>query len=468
MKTLNVNNLILKTDSYKASQYKQYDSFATRLFSYLESRGGVYDATVFFGLQYYLKKYLSKPITVDDVEEAKEFFSVHGVDFNYDGWMYIAKELNGKLPVRIRAVKEGSVVPVSNALMTIESTDERCFWVVNWLETLLLKVWYPTTVATQSFNLRKVIYDSLVKTSDNPDAEIDFKTHSFGYRGVSSEESAEIGGMAELLSFKGTDTIAGIVAADNYYNSGVCGFSTNASEHSTMTSFGKEREVEAYRNMIKQFGKPGGIFACVSDSYDIYNACEHLWGEELKDEVINSGATVVIRPDSGEPKEVVCKCLQILDSKFGHTINSKGYKVLNNVRIIQGDGVNPQSIKEIINAVIELGYSMTNVAFGMGGASLQGSRSNTMNRDTQKFAFKASFIEVNGEARNVVKSPITDNGKRSKDGRLDLIIDNGEYKTIKLNSSSISDINSIMNIVYENGNVLADVSFEDVKNNLFI
>lgn len=196
---INENNLILKTDSYKASQYKQYPEKSTKLFSYLESRGGVYPETIFFGLQYLLKKYLSTPISIDDVEEAKSFFATHGVDFNYDGWMYIAKDLKGKLPVIIRAVAEGAKVPTSNVLMTIESTDPKAFWVVNWLETLLLKVWYPTTVATQSYFLRQSIYDALVKTSDDPDAEIDFKLHSFGYRGSSSEETASIGGAAEAV-----------------------------------------------------------------------------------------------------------------------------------------------------------------------------------------------------------------------------------------------------------------------------
>jgi nicotinamide phosphoribosyltransferase len=186
---INENNLILKVDSYKSSQWKQYPPKTTRLFSYMSSRGGVYPETIWCSLQLYLKKYLSKPVTEEDVEEAKKFFSEHGVDFNYDGWMYIVKELSGKLPVRIRAVPEGTRVPVNCVLMTIESTDPKCFWVVNWLESLLLKTWYPTTVATQSYYIRKTIYDALVKTAENPDAEIDFKLHSFGYRGVSSEES---------------------------------------------------------------------------------------------------------------------------------------------------------------------------------------------------------------------------------------------------------------------------------------
>lgn len=460
---INENNLILKTDSYKASQYKQYPEKSTKLHSYLESRGGVYPETVFFGLQYLLKKYLSTPITIDDVEEAKSFFAIHGVDFNYDGWMYIAKDLKGKLPVIIRAVAEGAKVPTSNVLMTIESTDPKAFWVVNWLETLLLKVWYPTTVATQSYFLRQSIYDALIKTSDDPDAEIDFKLHSFGYRGSSSEETASIGGAAELTSFKGTDTIAGVICANNYYDAGICGFSINASEHSTITSYGKEHEVDAYRNMIKQFGKPGAIFACVSDSYNIYSACENLWGGVLKEELINSGATLVVRPDSGDPVEIVLSCLEILDRKFGSTINSKGFKVLNNVKIIQGDGVNPTSILSILKKVIDEGYSISNIAFGMGGASLQGSVVNTLNRDTQKFAFKASFIEVDGEARGVIKSPITDNGKRSKAGRLDLIKENEKYSTVVLSPQEEYHNLSVMMTIYKNGELLVNDNFETIR-----
>ncbi len=465
MKTyfVNENNLILKVDSYKSGQYKMYPAGMNKLFSYAESRGGVYPSTVFFGLQYLLLRYLDRPVTVDDVNEANEFFKLHGVDFNYEGWMYIAKDLEGKLPVRIRAVPEGSVVPVSNILMSIESTDPKVPWIVNWLETLLLKIWYPTTVATQSHYLKQVIYESLVKTADDPDAEIAFKLHSFGYRGVSSEESAAIGGAAELLSFMGTDTLAGIVCTANYYDSEINGFSINASEHSCITSWGREHEVDAYSNMIDQFGKPGQLFACVSDSYDIFKAITDLWGGALKEKLIASGGTLVIRPDSGEPTKIVPECLKLMDKAFGHTINSKGYKVINHVKLIQGDGVNPTSIREIINAVIDCGYSMSNVAFGMGGASLQGSKENTINRDTQKFAFKASYAEFNGVGRDVFKDPVTDPGKQSKKGLLDLVYSEEEetYKTVRGFRED-----TIMKVVYENGVIVKQYNWDEVKKQL--
>jgi len=458
------SNLILRVDSYKSSQWLQYPPGSSYLFSYFESRkGGVYPQTLFFGLQYLLKEYLSKPVTVENVEEAKQLMEVLGEPFNYDGWMYIAKELKGKLPIKIRAVPEGTLVPTNNILMSIESTDPKVFWIVNWLETLLVKVWYPTTVATQSYYLRKVIYDSLTKTADDPDSEIDYKLHSFGYRGVSSEESAGIGGAAELVLFKGTDTINGILFARDYYDAGICcGSSIPASEHSTITSFGRDHEVDAYKNMIKQFGDEP-IFACVSDSYDIYNCITNIWGGVLKDEVMNMKATLVIRPDSGIATEVVPKCLQLMEAAFGYTINSKGYKVINKVRLIQGDGVNPTSIKQILDIVNAMGFSTSNITFGMGGASLQGSSVNTINRDTLKFAFKASAIKVDNEIRLVYKDPVTDPGKTSKSGRLDLIIEEGMFKTIKLENGQNCHTKSVMRTIYENGKLLYEDNLNSIR-----
>lgn len=404
------HNILFDTDSYKASHYLQYPANTSSVFSYIESRGGQYLETVFFGLQYFLKEYLSKPITVQDVDKAKALFEAHGEPFNYDGWMYIAKDLNGKLPIRIRAVPEGSIVTASNVLVTVESTDSKVPWITSWVETALLRnVWYPTTVCTKSYVIKRMIKEALVKTADNPDTEIDFKLHDFGSRGVSSQESAMVGGMAHLVNFKGTDTVVALLGASEYYSSPMAGFSIPASEHSSITSYGKDGEEAAYRNMIKSFGKPGAIFACVSDSYDLYNAISNIWGGSLKDEVINCGAIVVIRPDSGIPEDVVLKSLQLLDEKFGHTINSKGFKVLNNVRVIQGDGINEKSIRKIIDNVISNNYSLTNVAFGMGGALLQ-----SLNRDTNQFAMKCSSVTVNNELVDVFKDPITDHTKNLK------------------------------------------------------
>lgn len=452
MNTL-TNNLILDTDSYKASHYLQYPPNTTKVYSYVESRGGKYSQTVFFGLQILLKK-LEQSVTVDMVEEAKLFFEAHGEPFNYDGWMYIAKDLGGKLPLKIRAVKEGMVIPTHNALMTVENTDPKCYWLTSWVETALLRVWYPITVATQSFYCKRIIKSFLEKTSDDPEAEIAFKLHDFGARGVSSEESAAIGGASHLVNFMGSDTVAGVLLANRVYKSPMSAFSIPATEHSSITTWTREGEVDAYRNVLKQFGKPNALVACVSDSYDLYDAVENIWGGTLKNEVINSGAILVIRPDSGNPPEVVLKTAQLLDSKFGFTYNTKGYKVLNHVRILQGDGINEESIRAILTILEQNGYSATNVAFGMGGALLQ-----QVNRDTQKFAYKCSHAVINGESVEVFKDPVTDPGKRSKKGTLDLVYRNGKFETI----SGDKNFGTQMTVVYENGKVLREYTLDEIR-----
>src|SRR5581483_4449739 len=291
-------NLVLQTDSYKFTHWKQYPPGTQYVYSYLESRGGMFSQTAFFGLQYYLLKYLQGcVVNEDDVRQAQQFVDSHigpGM-FNADGWMHIVRNRGGKLPVEIKAVPEGTSVDVQNVLMTIENTDPICYWLPNYLETLLLKVWYPITVATLSQGIRKVMLGALQRSGDP--ALIDFKLHDFGYRGVSSEETAGIGAAAHLINFKGTDTVAGIRLLQQFYQSAEMeGFSIPAAEHSTITAWGRENEVQAYDNMLTQF--PEGLVEVVSESYNVYEACEKLWGEALKDKVLARKGTLVVRPDS--------------------------------------------------------------------------------------------------------------------------------------------------------------------------
>jgi nicotinamide phosphoribosyltransferase len=458
-------NIILNTDSYKVSMFKQYPAGTTGVYSYIESRGGRYDRTVFFGLQAFIKEYLIDPITQADIDIADEILTAHGEPFNRAGWEYILRVHGGKLPVVIRAVPEGTVVPVKNVLATIENTDPECYWLTTWLETALLRaIWYPTTVATQSWTIKRVILDYLEKTGDP--TLIDFKLHDFGARGVSSQESAGIGGAAHLVNFMGSDTIAGVLYAREYYNAGVSGFSIPAAEHSTITSWGREGEVDAYRNMVNQFAKPGAIVAVVSDSYDIYNAAKNLWGEALREQVVASGATVVIRPDSGDPVEVNRNLIEILGEKFGYTTNSKGFKVLNNVRLIQGDGVNELTIRSILGAFMANGWSADNIAFGMGGALLQ-----QLDRDTQKFAMKCSSAKVNGEWIDVQKDPVTDSGKKSKKGRVSLWTNSGGEFASEIaepkywSDKGIGGWASAMVEVYRDGELVKEVTFDEVRAN---
>ena len=458
-------NIILNTDSYKTSMFKQYPAGTTGVYSYIESRGGRYDRTVFFGLQAFIKEYLLLPITQEDINIAEEILTAHGEPFNREGWQYILDKHSGYLPVVIRAVPEGSVVPVKHVLATIENTDPECFWLTTWLETTLLRaIWYPTTVATQSHKIREVILDALEKTGDP--SLIDFKLHDFGARGVSSMESAGIGGAAHLVNFMGTDTISGVLFAREYYNAGVSGFSIPAAEHSTITSWGRDNEVKAYENMLTQFAKPGAILAIVSDSYDIYNAVDQLWGEELRQQVVDSGATVVIRPDSGDPEIVCRKLVQMLDKKFGSTVNSKGFRVLNNVRLIQGDGVNEHTIRCILGSFQAYGYSADNIAFGMGGALLQ-----QVDRDTQQFAMKCSSALVNGKWIDVQKDPITDSGKKSKAGRVTLWTNSGNEFVSSVTAPTgwsdkgIGGWTDALQEVFRDGKLVSKITFDQVRAN---
>lgn len=449
------NNIILLTDSYKISHWMQYPEDTSKVYSYFESRGGMFSETLFFGLQYFLDTYLSTPITKEMVDEAEAAYSLHfGSNslFNRKGWDYIVEKHKGKLPVRIKAVPEGTVVATHNVLMTVENTDPECFWLTNYLETLLSQVWYPTTVATLSKEMKKLIHRYLDKTGDT--ALINFKLHDFGFRGVSSVESAGIGGAAHLVNFMGTDTVAALIVANKHYGETMAGFSIPASEHSTITSWGEHGEKEAMRNMIEKYGN-NNLYACVSDSYDIYKACSDIWGGELKDNVLNANGTLIIRPDSGTPHQVVVKCLDILGEKFGYSINDKGYKVLNpKIRLIQGDGIDYEETRKILSEMERTGWSTDNVAFGMGGGLLQ-----KVNRDTQKFAFKCSSAVVNDTPRDVFKAPITDNGKTSKKGRLSLVNRLGKIQTIE-GSDLIDDM---LVPVYENGVILKRYSLEEIR-----
>jgi nicotinamide phosphoribosyltransferase len=421
-------SILLNSDSYKASHFLQYPANTTVISSYIESRGGVFEQILFFGLQAFIKKNLLKPFTQADIDEAEVILTAHGLPFNKAGWQYILDTYKGYLPLEIQAVAEGSVVKTHNVLVQVKNTDDNCAWLTSYIETALLRaVWYPTTVATVSYGCKQVIARYLAKTADNMDGLL-FKLHDFGARGASSEESAALGGMAHLVNFMGSDTLSAIIAARRYYQEPMAGFSIPAAEHSTITSWGRDGEQAAYANMLKQFSGQGKLVAVVSDSYDLWNAIDNLWGDELRDAVINSGGTLVIRPDSGDPVQIVSTTIEKLMAKFGYSVNSKGFKVLPAcVRVIQGDGICLATIEAILVEMTARGLSADNIAFGMGGELLQ-----KVNRDTQKFAMKASAVCVNGNWRDVFKDPITDSGKRSKKGRLALVKNSeGQYQTIR-------------------------------------
>jgi nicotinamide phosphoribosyltransferase len=469
-----MSNILLAVDSYKLSHFPQYPSDVVAMHSHIEPRrnnSGLHRITgvTFGGLQRFVKKYLLKPITKYDIEELAAIAATHGEPCPTALFEKVLTTYGGYLPLTIRAVKEGTLVPFGNVLVTVECHDEELFWLASYIETALLRaVWYPTTVCTIDRHDKEVIWEYLVKTSDDPVGQLPVKLHDFGARGVSSGESAAIGGMAHLVNFMGTDTMEALIEARRYYNAPMAGFSIPASEHSTMTSWGREHEVDAYRNMIKQFSKPGSLYACVSDSYDVFNAAENLWGGELKEEVISGGGMLVVRPDSGDPIDTPIRIIHTLAKKFGTTRNSKGYEVLNHVRVIQGDGVDSESIRSILLGLELRGYSADNIAFGKGGAMLQ-----KVDRDTFSFAQKCSAVGLkDGTWRDVYKDPIG-GGKTSKKGRLALVhgtesvLEHGEYverptlKTIRL--EELGDRENLLEVVYDKGQLLRDQTFDEIR-----
>jgi nicotinamide phosphoribosyltransferase len=452
------NSIVFDTDSYKVSMWKQYPAGTEYVYSYVTARGGIYDRGVFFGAQSFIKEVLSKPVKAEDVEMAKEFWEAHGEPFNYDGWMYIVKEHKGYLPLIVKTLDEGLVVPVGTVLATVQNTDPNVPWLTTWVETAFLRaIWYGTTVATQSWSIKQVIREYLDMSGDV--AGLPFKLHDFGSRGVSSNESAVLGGMAHLVNFMGTDTAIAILGANRYYKADMkaTAFSIPAAEHSTITSWGRDSEALAYKNMVEQFSKEGSIYAVVSDSYDIYNAVDNIWGKELADLIREKKGTLVIRPDSGDPVEVLPRLISSLYKNFGGVKNANGYIVLNNVRLIWGDGINERSIRSILRMVVDvMGFSADNIAFGMGGALLQ-----IVNRDTMKFAMKASAAYIGGKWVDVFKDPITDAGKASMKGRFGVVLEDGQYKNVE--GWAVAD--DLLKVRIANGHPTNELTFQEVRAN---
>lgn len=450
------------SDSYKYTHAPQYEAGTSLVEAYWESRGGPYPAAVFFGLQYQLKSIFCQRITKGDVDEARDMAHMHfGRDlFNLTGWNNIITHHGGYLPLEISAVPEGSVVPIHNAMIYGKNTDDKkpnpSFWLPNFSETVLSQNWSPTTVATLGRHCLRIIRKYRQETGGLEGLQ--YALHDFGFRGVSSIETAKTAGLAHMVNFHGTDTFAALFLGRDYYGIKCAGHSIPASEHSTITSWLKSREGLAFLNMLTQY--PEGLVACVSDSFDLMKACD-MWGSDpLKSLIMARPGTLVVRPDSGDPVTTVLATIERLASHFGFSVNVQGYKELPpQLRMIQGDGVNPESIGQILEALKQAGWSAANIAFGMGGALLQ-----KINRDTMKFAFKACYTEVNGEGRDVFKDPVTDHGKRSKAGQLMLVEPKlGVRKTVNIHDPAYAGCQNLLRPVFRNGELLIDYSLDSIR-----
>jgi nicotinamide phosphoribosyltransferase len=457
-------NIVLLTDSYKMGHHVMYPEGTEAVYSYFESRtGATYSNTVFFGLQYLLKEYLTGVrVTQQDILEAADFCKQHfGTDafFNKKMWQHIVDRYEGRLPVRILAVPEGMPIPTGNVLMTVENTDPECAALTNHLETLLSQLWYPSTVATLSRKVKLMINRFLQETGSDKGG-LDFMLHDFGYRGVSSVESAGIGGAAHLVNFKGTDTIHAIETTSKYYYSGICAFSVPATEHSVMTAYGPEREAEVVQHLLSMF--PKGILSVVGDSYDIFHFCDHIVGNVFKQAILNRDGVFVVRPDSGDPVSTVLRCLDILYARMGGSVNAAGFKQLNpKIKLLWGDGLEYDKIYDILLSMKNAGWAASNIAtFGMGGGLLQ-----KVNRDTQRFAFKSSAQKRNGIWYDIYKEPV-DKSKMSKKGRLALVREGDLFHTIP--EKDLGGRTNLLQPVFDTGHLLRDVDFTQVRENATI
>jgi nicotinamide phosphoribosyltransferase len=408
-------------------------------------------------------------VTYEDISQARTLAEAHfgnNHTFNYQGWSYIVSELGGRLPLRIKAVPEGTQVPTGNVLMTVENTDPKCFWLTNAMESLLTHVWYPSTVATLSHaTVHGVIEPALAETAHDLSA-LPFMLHDFGDRGATSHEAAGIGGAAHLLNSLGTDTLPGMLVAMKYYGAKLddpLALSVPATEHSVMTARGREGEFEVVDQLLDEY--PTGILSVVADSYNVMEFVAQI-GTTYHDRILARDGVFVVRPDSTTPdfptpERLTVAIAEALWYHFRGTVNEKGYKVLDpNVRILWGDGIDPEGIQRILAELALHSFSAENMVFGMGGGLLQ-----KVNRDTQRFAFKASAIKRDGEWHDVYKQPL-DESKASKKGRLALAFrESGEYVTITEGQIQSFDLlkPNVLQTVFEDGKLLVDQSFTDIR-----
>ena len=469
-----MENIFLATDVYKMGHMEQYPKGTTKVYSYLTARNDkVLPKVVFFGLQYYLKKYLSVVPTQAMVDE---FLQYRKEILGMEAPQSIVDKLNslvqlGYIPLEIKAVDEGTVLPVKNALMTITNTHPDFYWCVGFFESLLLKVWNTCTVASYDLKLKELCKKFSTETCDN-DGHLPFQIHDFGYRGCSSEETAGLSGAAHLINFLGTDTVPAIKLIKEYYDgsTGPIGLSVPATEHSVMCAFGESNEFEAFTNLLELY--PTGIVSVVSDTYNLWNVL-NSFTDRLKDKILARNGKIVFRPDSGDPEKIICGdptapvgspeyqgALRILAEKFGTTTNAKGYKLLNDkVGLIYGDGMYFERVERIFANLREMGFATSNVVFGIGGLLLQ-----QHSRDEQGFAIKATYAEVNGKVRELLKDPVTDPGKKSHKGLAQLYWDvaDSRYKT-KDQCTWGEEASGCLTTVFKDGNITKKVTFDQIR-----
>lgn len=490
---MNNTPITLLADFYKLSHRKQYPEGTTKVYSTLTPRSNKYapysDEIVWFGLQYFIKEYLidrfnkdffNKP-KKDVVKEYKRLVE-YSLGKEYSDTKHI-EELHdlGYLPIKISALPEGSLVPMRVPVMTIENIHDKFFWLTNFLETILsTTIWLPTTSATLAYSYRKILNDYAIKTTGSL-AGVEFQGHDFSMRGMSSEQSTAASGAGHLLSFKGTDTIPSILFLEKYYNANIeaelVGTSIPATEHSVMCSYGKQNEKELLKHLLENV-YPTGIFSVVCDTWDFWKVVtEYL--PELKEVILNRNGKLVVRPDSGNPVDIICGTkakdgntpeekglIELLYETFGGEVNKEGFKVLDShIGAIYGDSITLEIAKEICEKLYKKGFATTNVVFGIGSYSYQ-----YATRDSFGFAVKATYAVVNSEERMLFKDPKTDSGIKKSQKGLVVVSKDKDHKYIYedgfVNNSEYKIKDNLLRTIFFNGKLLRQTSLSEIREKL--
>ncbi|MFA5269748.1 MAG: nicotinate phosphoribosyltransferase [Methanoregula sp.] len=453
------HNIIRATDAYKPTQDGLDPEGIDYIMEYTTARGGLVPYVQFFGLQYYLMEYLAgQVVTQAKIDFAeRQCMKNYGIPyFRKDHWQYILDKHEGRLPLSIRAVPEGMIVPKRNVLMTVVNTDPRCAWLVPYLESLLLKVSRPSTICTRGGEGQKVARRYADMCGEEVPLCID---NDFGYRGLGTEEEAKICGMAHLINSPGGDTFPAFDAAEEYYggeNGGALMLTVRATEHHTMQTWGKDRELEAYREIIRRTPS-NAILSLVTDTWDPMYAQKVLLGTELKSEILAREGRTVFRPDSGFPPKIAVESLYQIAECFGYTTNAKGYKVNNpKVGLLMGDQMSFEMQAKVLEAVVaEEKFAISNIVFGMGGKRY------AVERDTLGFTTKECAFCKDGVWYDTFKDPKTNAWEKSLGGRLKLCRENGELVTRTYEQPGTD----VMEEVFRDGEILKTYTFTDVKAN---
>ncbi|HEX7846490.1 MAG TPA: nicotinate phosphoribosyltransferase [Chitinophagaceae bacterium] len=476
-------NPFLLTDYYKVGHVFQYPANTTLVYSNLtprKSRDERIEEMVFFGLQYFIKEYLLEYFNDNFFRQPKEKVMASykrristSLGAHLPTYEHLEKLHDlGYLPIEIKAVPEGSKVPMRVPCLTIVNTLPEFYWVTNFLETILSAIiWQPCTSATIAHEYRKLL-DQYAAETGVPVDFVQWQGHDFSFRGMSSLETAVLSGMGHLLSFTGTDTIPAIEALEKYYHADadkeLIGGSVAATEHSVMCSGSEGGEMETFRRLITEV-YPEGIVSIVSDTWDLWKVCT-TYIAALKEIILQRNGKVVIRPDSGDPVKIICGdkdgktiverkgVVELLWDVFGGSITNKGYKMLDpHIGAIYGDSINLERAEAICEGLKQKGFA-SQVVFGIGSYTYQ---YNT--RDTFGLAIKATYVEVNGQSREIFKNPVTDDGtKKSATGLLQVIKVNGNYALIDKVSWS-EEKESELITVFKNGRLLKEYSLQEIR-----